>query len=138
MPPVYELTVLAPERTVYRGRARSLVAPGVEGYFGVLAHHAPMVAGLGTGLLEVEDEAGMTRSFALSGGFLEVGGNEVHILADVAEAAEDIDVARAEAAQRRARERLGSRDQSIDVARAQAALQRALNRLRVAGQRRET
>ena len=133
MPPVYQLQVIAPEQMVYEGRAVSLVAPGREGYFGVLAHHAPMVAELATGVLTVEEERGARRRFAITGGFLEVEHDQVHVLADAAEAGEDIDVARAQAAERRAREWLARHRPEVDIARAQAALQRALNRLRVAG-----
>lgn len=132
MPPVYELRVVSPEHIVYEGRARSLVAPGVEGYLGVLAHHAPMVAELGTGRLTVEDEEGRRRLFALAGGVLTVSYGHVSILADTAEGAEEIDVERARAAEARAKGRLSSDGGDVDGARAEAALQRALNRLRVA------
>ena len=134
MPPVYELKVVAPEHAVYEGRARSLVAPGVEGYFGVLAHHAPMVAELGTGRLTIEDEDGRRRLFAVTGGIVTVSYGQVSILADAAESAEEIDVERAQAAEDRAKGRLGPGGKAMDAARAEAALQRALNRLRVAGE----
>jgi len=132
MPPVFAVTVMAPEQTVFTGKVRSLVAPGKEGYFGVLAHHAPMVAELGIGALTIVDEGGTRRVFAIAGGFLEAGSNQVTILADSAEMAESIDVGRAESAQQRARERLSRRGEDIDLARAEAARQRALNRIRVA------
>jgi F-type H+-transporting ATPase subunit epsilon len=91
------------------------------------------VAELTVGKLSLVEEKGRRRLFALSGGVLEAGGNEVTILADTAEPAEGIDLERAREAQRRASERLAQRGE-VDVARAQAALQRALNRLRVAGE----
>jgi F-type H+-transporting ATPase subunit epsilon len=136
VPAQFDLKAMAPERTVFLGKVRSLVAPGREGYLGVLARHAPMVVELATGRVQVEEEGGRVRFFALSGGFLEVGGNQATILADVMESAEEIDVARAQAAQRRAQDRLALRAPGVDLARAQAALQRALNRLRVAQARR--
>lgn len=135
MPPIFSLNVVAPEKTIYSGKARSVIAPGVDGYFGVLAHHAPMVAQLAAGALKITDDAGADNLYALSGGFLEVvldGGSQVTILADAAEPAENIDVARAKAAEQRARERLASHNADIDQARAQGALERALNRLKVA------
>jgi F-type H+-transporting ATPase subunit epsilon len=132
VPPVYELTVLAPDRQVFHGRVQSLVAPGVEGHFGVLASHAPMVAELTVGELKVADEHGGTQHFAVTGGFLEVTWEAVTVMADAAEAAADIDVARAHSAEERARERLVSGDSDIDHARARASLSRALNRLSVA------
>jgi len=132
MPAVFSLTVMAPEQSVFQGKARSLVAPGKDGYFGVLARHAAMVTELGTGRLSITDEGGATGLYAISGGFLEAGDNEVTVLADSCEAAQLIDVSRAEAAEQRARERLSRSAEDIDAARAQAALYRALNRIRVA------
>jgi len=133
VPLVYDLTIVSPDRVVYQGRAQSVVAPGVEGLFGVLAHHAPMAAELDTGGLEVVTEAGERVGFAVSGGVLEVKWEGVMVLADSAEAAREIDVERARAAQARAEERLHARAADVDVVRAQTALRRALNRLRVAG-----
>ena len=135
MPPLYELAILAPDRSVFEGKVSSLVAPGSEGYFGVLAHHAPMVAGLGAGEISLVMEGAERRVFAVSGGMLEVTWGRVTVLADAAEPAQEIDIARAQAAERRAEERLHSRDANVDVARAEVALRRALNRLRVAEKR---
>ncbi len=132
MPPLFDLTVVAPDRQIYQGRAQSLVAPGADGSFGVLANHAPLVAELTVGELKVVDEQGKERFFAIAGGFLEVTFGGVSILADAAEAAADIDVGRAEAAERRARERLSSADLDLDHDRAVTSLSRAMNRMRVA------
>jgi F-type H+-transporting ATPase subunit epsilon len=133
MPPLFDLMMVAPDREIYHGRAQGLVAPGVEGYFGVLAHHAPMIAALGTGEFKLVDDHARTHYFAVTGGFLEVSWEGVTVMADAAEAAEEIDVARARAAETRARQRLVAGDSDVDHARAAAALQRALNRLRVVG-----
>jgi F-type H+-transporting ATPase subunit epsilon len=111
---------------------QSLVAPGVEGYFGVLARHAPMVAELTTGELSVLNEQGERDFFAISGGYLEVGMDRVVVLADASEAAEEINLDRARAAERRARERLAGQQREVDMTRAESALRRAINRLRVA------
>jgi F-type H+-transporting ATPase subunit epsilon len=135
VPLVYELTIATPGRVVYQGRAQSVVAPGVEGLFGVLAHHAPMAAELDTGGLEVVTEAGERVGFAVSGGVLEVKWEGVMVLADSAEAAGEIDVERARTARARAEERLRARAADVDLVRAQAALRRALNRLRVKDKR---
>ena len=137
MPPLYELTILAPDRQVYRQRISSLIAPGVDGYFGVLARHAPMVAELATGELSLVDDQGKRQFLALAGGFLEVAWDEVSILADAAEPAAEIDVARAREAEGRARQRLATRDPEVDVARAEAALRRAITRLRIAEKRQQ-
>lgn len=128
--PPYDLTVLAPDHSLFQGRVRSLIAPGAEGYFGILARHAPLVAQLGTGVLSVTGENGEPSLFAVHSGFLEVGPDGVTILADTAEAAAEIDVERARAAEERARQRIRSRPRDVDLARAEAALRRALARIR--------
>ena len=127
--PVFELTIMAPDHKLFEGRARALIAPGAEGYFGVLARHAPMVAQLGFGVLTVTEENGERIFFAVSAGFLEVTPDGVTILADAAEVGAVVDVERARAAAERARQRLHSHAKDVDVARAEAALQRALARL---------
>jgi F-type H+-transporting ATPase subunit epsilon len=120
---------MAPDHLLFEGRVQGLVAPGVEGRFGVLARHAPMVAELGPGVFAVVDAEGQRRHFALSSGFLEVRRDGVTALADAAEAALEIDPGRARAALERARRRLQSRAPDVDTARAEAALRRALARL---------
>lgn len=129
MPASFSLRIVTPSKTLFSGDVASLKAPGSEGSFGVLANHASMVASLTTGELDfVED--GDRRRLATSGGFVEVSGEGVTILAETAEFNEDIDVNRAEASRERARQRLA--DSTNDRARAEAALGRALNRLKVA------
>jgi F-type H+-transporting ATPase subunit epsilon len=133
LPPVYQLTILAPDHTVFEGRVAGVVAPGSEGYFGVLARHAPMVAGLGPGEFTIVGEDEKRQFFAVSGGYVEWEG--VTALVDAAESADAIDIARARAAEERAERRLRSRERDVDTARAETALRRALNRLRVAEKR---
>ena len=136
MPAAYRLEVVAPDRIAYAGDVVSVVAPGAEGYLGVLAHHAPMVAELQVGIIKVVTSGGETLHLAAGGGFLEVMPDRTVILADSLERAGEIDVDRAQAARRRAQERLERRAQpEIDVERAEAALRRALNRLRIVGGR---
>lgn len=125
----FQLRIVTPEKILYSGDVVSLQAPGSEGSFGVLASHAPMVVALQTGSLDfVED--GDRRHLATSGGFVEVSGEGVSILAETAEFSDNIDVDRAEASRERSRQRLS--DGSYDRARAEASLQRAINRLKVA------
>jgi F-type H+-transporting ATPase subunit epsilon len=127
----FPFQILSPERVIYEGDIVSLVAPGTEGYLGVMARHAPMIAALGAGEVKITAPDGILR-FAISGGVLEVEPGQVVLLADTAERAEKIDVARAQAARERAAERLLRRDPEIDAERAHAALIRAMTRLRVA------
>ena len=116
-----------------------LVAPGSEGQLAILPKHAALMTTLDAGALIIK-RAQAEESFAISGGFMEVSNDRVTILADAAEAAEEIDLQRAEAARARAEERLKRyREQNardVDMARASASLQRSLMRLRVAQKRR--
>ena len=122
-----------PTRLVVAAEADEVVAPGVEGYFGVWPGHAPFLTSLQSGA--VSYRAGREEhTLAVHGGFAEVGGDHVIILADQTERPEEIDVARAQAARQRAEQRLAGRSQDeIDYTRALAALRRALARLEVAG-----
>lgn len=119
-------------RLVVTEEVGEVVAPGVEGYFGVWPGHAPFLTTLGSG--EVSYRTGLEeRLLAVHGGFAEVGGERVIILADSAERPEEIDVPRAQRARERAEQRLGGRtSEEIDYVRALGALTRALTRLHVA------
>lgn len=135
MSPV-KLDVVTAERVVYSEDVDMVIAPGVLGQLGILPHHAPLMTTLEPGELRVK-KGGEEVSLAISGGFLEVRPDRVIVLADAAERAEEIDIARAEEARRRARERLAERQASgFDEARAEASLRRSLTRLRVAEKRR--
>ncbi len=127
------LDIVTPERTIFSGPVESLQAPGSQGSFGVLARHAPMIAAMKVGVLGfIEEGNSEPRTLACSGGFVEVGGDRVTVLAEAAEFGDEIDRARATAARERAQERLNQRD-GVDAMRAEVALARALNRLRIAG-----
>jgi F-type H+-transporting ATPase subunit epsilon len=128
----YRLTVLTQEKAVLDESVTSIIAPGTEGYLGVLRNHAPLVTQLMPGKLTVKDLAGAETVYAVSGGFLEVNHNVATLLADALEKCTDIDLSRAEQAARRARERLAARAEDVDTARAEAALKRAVNRMKIA------
>ncbi len=127
--------IITGERVVYAADVESVTLPGVEGELTVLPRHAPLLTMLKPGELVVR-RGGEEVTMAVSGGFLEVMPDKVVVLADTAERAEEIDIARAEAARRRAEESLRQAVTEEDLARARAALQRALVRLRVAERRR--
>jgi F-type H+-transporting ATPase subunit epsilon len=130
--PGINLDIVTAERMVYSGDVDMVVAPGAEGQLGILPHHTPLMTTLLPGELRIKKGA-EEISLAISGGFLEVRPDRVVVLADAAERAEDIDIDRAEAARKRARERLSQRRElGIDGARAEAALRRSLARLKVA------
>jgi len=128
---MYTLTIVTPEKVLFEDEVISIVAPGSEGYLGVLSDHAPLITGLVPGKLTVKDKEGTETIFSLSGGFLEVSNNVATILADAVEPKEMINVERAREALKRAKERLQTKSPEIDVARAQAALSRALSRIKV-------
>ena len=125
------LEIATPTRLVVAEPVDEVVAPGIEGYFGVLPGHAPFLTTLGIG--EVTYRVGRDeRHLAVSGGFAEVRNDKVIVLADTAERPDEIDRARAEQARQRAEQRLAGRTQDeIDYARAAAALARATIRLQV-------
>ena len=128
---MFKLSVVTPEKTVFEQQVRSIIAPGSEGYLGILSNHAPLITALIPGKLSVTDIDGKETFYCLSGGFLEVSQNIAVILADAIETPESIDLARAKQAEKRARERLQNRS-NIDVERAEAALARSLNRQKMA------
>jgi len=128
---MYTLTIVTPEEVIFEDEVVSIVAPGSEGYLGILTGHAPLITALVPGKLTVKGKEGEESVFSLSRGFLEVSDNVATVLADAVEPEEKIDVERARQALERAKERLQTKSQEIDVARAQAALSRALNRIRV-------
>jgi len=118
-----------------------LIAPGSEGQLAILPHHAALMTTLDYGEL-VFRRGNAEEAFAIGGGFMEVRNNHVSVLADQAEAVEEIDIDRARAARARAEERLrqareGGVTTEYDLARVQASLQRSLLRLRVAERRRQ-
>ena len=127
----FNFNVVAPDGQVFNKEVEFVVVPGVTGEIGILPNHAPLVAGLGIGVIRYKDE-GVDKKIAISGGFMEVANNKVTVLAKTAEKAEDIDVERAKAAKERAEKRLQERKPETDVVRAQNALQRALVRLKAA------
>lgn len=127
----FHLEVVTPDRSLLSEEVVSIVAPGVEGYLGVLANHAPLVTDLNVGILRIRYPDDTEENLAISGGFMEVANNRVLVLADAAERPQDIDIQRAKEALLRARQRL--HDPTMDHERARAALERAINRLKAAG-----
>ncbi len=126
----FKLEILTPSRREFEGQVVSLVAPGVEGSLGVLAHHAPLITPLAPGQLEVQTPDGGREMYYVSGGFLEVSHNHAIVLADSFEPARDIDPAAAAAAVAQANEARGRAVSPPDVATAEQGLAEARGRLR--------
>ena len=131
--PRVRFELATPNRLVVSEDVDEVVAPGLQGYFGVLPGHVPFLTSLQSG--EVSYRIGRTEQYlAVSGGFAEVQGDRVTILAERAERPEEIDRERALRARQRAERRLqGKTQEEIDYTRALTAFSRALARLQVAG-----
>jgi F-type H+-transporting ATPase subunit epsilon len=131
LPTKLTLEIVTPDRAVVREEVDELQLPGYEGYFGVLPGHTPLLAMLKVG--ELWYRIGQEKYFlSIAGGFVEVLPDRVTVLAQIAERAQDIDVARAEAARQRAEERLVRPSPDVDLERARIALMKSLIRLQVA------
>ena len=131
LPTHLQLHIVSADRALLNERVDEVEIPGSEGYFGVLPGHTPLLSVLGAG--EMWYRQGQEKKYLLIAfGFAEVGPDQVTILAEVAEKAEEIDVTRAEAAKRRAEDRLVSRVVDMDAERARIALLKSLIRLQVA------
>ena len=126
LPEAIELIVVTPERELLRETVVEVTIPGLEGQLGILPGHAPLMTELGVG--ELSYRTGTTShpiAICVVRGFAEVLPDRVTLLAETAERAEEIDLARAE-------KRLASNDTNIDWDRATVALQRALIRIQIA------
>ena len=132
-----QLQIITAEREVFSGEVDAMVAPGIAGQLGILPNHAPLMTVLQPGELMVR--AGGEESYlALSGGYIEVLGNQVIILADAAEDVDEIDEARAQEAIERAQQRIANRTSDIELEQAVQSLRRAQVRVTVARRRRST
>jgi F-type H+-transporting ATPase subunit epsilon len=131
LPTHVNLEIVTPDRSVVREQVDEVEIPGAEGYFGVLPGHTPLLAMLRVG--ELWYRKGSEKVYlSIAFGFAEVLPDRVTILAQLAERAEEIDVARAEAAKRRAEERIATSPVDVDFERARIALMKSLIRLQVA------
>jgi len=128
----FPLELVTPERVLFSEEVQAVRAPGIDGSFGVLAGHAPLLTELTVGLLKVTLPSGLDTFIATGGGFMQVSKEKVIILADSAELAEEIDVERARAAATRARQLLEVPGSDIDAESIRKELERAQNRIRIA------
>ncbi len=139
LPDSIELIIVTPERQLLRETVVEVTLPGADGQLGILPGHAPLITELGIGELTYRQKSpGESGPIAIISGFAEVLGDRVTVLAETAERPEEIDIARAEEAKKRAEERLAAaaHDPNVDWGRAAIALQRSLIRIQVARKRR--
>jgi F-type H+-transporting ATPase subunit epsilon len=130
LPTHITLEIVTPDRSVVAEKVDEVEIPGAEGYFGVRPGHTPLLAVLRVGELWYR-KGSETYYLSIAFGFAEVLPDRVTILAELAERADEIDVARAEAAKRRAEERIAKPSTEIDSGRARIALAKSLVRLQV-------
>jgi F-type H+-transporting ATPase subunit epsilon len=126
-----ELEIVTPEKQVVRDQVDEIQIPGKAGFLGVLPGHAPLITELAVGEISYR-KGGQTTYLSVAWGFAEVLPNKVTILAETAERAEDIDVARAQQALQAAQTRLAAADSEEKVDRELAAVRRAETRIDVA------
>ncbi|MFY4775237.1 F0F1 ATP synthase subunit epsilon [Metabacillus sp. RGM 3146] len=124
------VNVVTPDGPVYEAQVEMVSVKAQSGELGILPGHVPMVAPLEIGAVRLKKD-GATELVAVSGGFIEVRQDNVTILAQAAETAEEIDLKRARAAKERAERRLNQSADQVDYHRAQIALRRAINRIDV-------
>jgi F-type H+-transporting ATPase subunit epsilon len=131
LPHYLQLHIVSADRPLVNEQVDEVEIPGADGYFGVLPGHTPLLAAMQVGQLWYR-QGQETQYLSIAFGFVEVQPDRVTILAQIAERADEIDAARAEAARRRAEERLAKPMADIDFERARIAMMKALIRLQVA------
>ena len=129
MSKAFKVTIVTAEQKAWEGEALSVILPGIAGYLGVLANHAPLVTALIPGVLTIRTNDSTTEYLAVGTGFVEVANNEMSIMCDSCEKAVDIDVNRAEDAKNRAAQRLSDNGSDLDKPRAQMSFDRAKARI---------
>ena len=135
LPTKIQLLIVSADRALVDETVDEVEIPGFDGYFGVLPGHTPLLALLGAG--ELWYRQGQDKHYlAIAFGFAEVQAERVTILAQIAEKAEEIDLSRAEAAKKRAEERLAHAAVDMDAERARIALLKSLIRVQVASRAR--
>jgi F-type H+-transporting ATPase subunit epsilon len=129
----FPLLIITPRRKVFDDAVELLSVVTTAGQLGILANHTPLLTIMKTGTMHIKTNK-KTIYYAVSGGVLSVQKNQTILLVDAIEQADEIDVARAKEALKRAEDRLNDKHLKINDARAKLALTKALNRIEVAGQ----
>ncbi len=130
------LEIVTIEQKVYDDQVEMVVAPGSEGVMGILPQHAPLLTALSYGELQIKKPGEEDQFYAIGGGFMEVQPGHVIVLADSAEHADEIDMARAEEARQRAEDLLAKAEDQEEFEKAEAALRRSATRLKISEKRR--
>ena len=130
----FNLKIITPEKTFFEGTTTQIIAKTTTGNVGILHGHVPYVANLVSSPFRIEID-GTLKEAALSGGFIKVSGEDVIVVTNAIEWADEIDVARAERSRQNAEERMKRHESQKEFDRAEKKLKRALNRLLVAGKK---
>ena len=130
-----QLEIITAEQQVFDDEVEMVVAPGIDGQLGILPHHAPLMTVLQPGEILIRKE-GEDTFLVVTGGFMEVMGNRVTILADACEHSDEIDESRAQEAVERAKEQIEHQDSDVQLERVVASMRRAQVRLDVVRRRR--
>ncbi len=126
----FKVVIVTPDKTAFEGEAVAATIPGLAGYIGVWANHAPLVGAVAPGLVTLKvDDAGSERYFSVGTGFVEISDNVVNLMTDTCEIGDEVDAPRAEEALERARQRLTSMEMDLDRERARLAVSRAQARI---------
>lgn len=128
MAEMFELKIIEPDGMFYEGQASFLEFASVMGEMGVYANHIPLTTILAPGVVKIHND-GQVKKAAVMGGFIEIQKDRITVMAENAEWPDEIDVERAKAAKQRAEERLQKKETGLDMARAEAALKRAMARI---------
>lgn len=132
----FDLKIIACEKVFYEGQCPVLIVPAIDGELAIMANHAKMVAAVKAGELRYKTLDGQWHDAVNGIGFVQVMANKVTVLVDTVERPEDIDIARAKAAEERAKERLRQKQSLQEYYRSQASLARAMARLSAASKHR--
>ena len=129
---LFDLKIITPDRVFYSGKASFLELNTVEGEIGIYKNHIPMTTVLEPGIATITEEGGNKKEAALHTGFMEILGDRITILAEIAEWPDEIDRNRAQEAKIRAERRLQNDKSNINIMRAELALHKALVRIELA------
>ncbi|MCP4290572.1 MAG: ATP synthase F1 subunit epsilon [bacterium] len=127
----FKVNIVTPDKAVFEGDSISAIIPGLAGYLGVWANHAPLVGAVVPGVVQLKtDDSGNEKHFSVGTGFVEISDNTVNVMTDTCELASEIDISRAKEALDRARARLRGMEKDLDRERARLAVNRAEARLK--------
>lgn len=129
---MFQLQILSPLGEVFNDSVEEVSLPTENGEISLLTHHTPLFSKLAEGTLTIK-KAGKQTVIAIVGGFLEVGDELVTVLSDYAIKAENIQIAKAEEAKKRAEEFIANKQSTADLIMAEKELQKSLLELKVAG-----